>query len=191
MNRKIYLALLAAFCICRSLSAQQVAVKTNLLYWATSTPNVGVEMALSDHSTVGLSVNYNPWTVNNHAKIQHWFVQPEYRYWLSGKFTRSFFGAHLIAGQYEVGGFKLPFNVFSSFKSHHYKGWAVGLGVSYGYQFYISPHWNLEAVLGVGYVRTKYDCYDLEGNYSHTQSRNYLGPTQVGLSFIYLFNSRK
>lgn len=191
MNKKILLLLLAALCGCRSLSAQQVAVKTNLLYWATATPNIGAEMVLSDHSTVGLSVNFNPWTVNGHAKIQHWFVQPEYRYWINGKFTRHFLGAHLIAGQYKVGGFKLPFNVFSSFQSHHYKGWAVGMGVSYGYSFYISPHWNLEAVLGVGYVRTKYDCYDLDGNYSHTRSRNYLGPTQVGLSFVYLFNSRK
>lgn len=191
MNKRFFLTLLAVLCGYWSVSAQQVAVKTNLLYWATTTPNIGVEMALSDHFTVSLSANYNPWTVNDHAMIQHWFVQPEIRYWLSGKFTRSFIGAHMIAGQYKLGGFKLPFNLFSSFQSHHYKGWAVGVGLTYGYQFYISPHWNLEASLGVGYARTKYDRYDLEGNYDYTHSRNYFGPTHVGISFIYLFNARK
>lgn len=191
MNRKLFLTFLLVLCGSWSVSAQQIAVKTNLLYWATTTPNLGIEVALSDHSTVSISANYNPWTVNGRAKIQHWFIQPEYRYWLSGKFTRSFFGAHLIGGKYDMGGFKLPLNVFSSFRTHHYKGWAAGFGVSYGYQFYISPHWNLEAVIGIGYVRTKYDRHDLDGKYEYTHSRNYFGPTQIGLTFVYLFNSKK
>lgn len=110
---------------------QQVAVKTNALYWLTTTPNLGVEVALGDKSTLSLNANYNPWTIGSDNQIKHWLVQPEYRYWLCGKFTRSFFGAHLLYGRYNVGGFKLPFNVFPAFATHHYKGWAAGVGVSY------------------------------------------------------------
>ena len=63
MNKKILPALLLAVCCWAGASAQQVAVKTNLLYWAAATPNVGAEVAVGKHSTLGFSANYNPWTV--------------------------------------------------------------------------------------------------------------------------------
>lgn len=189
MNKKIFLSLILILsCSCLGVSAQQVAVKTNLLYWATATPNIGVEVAFSKHSTVSVAANYNPWVIGEDGKMQHWFIQPEYRYWVSEKFTRSFFGAHLLVGQFEVGGFQLPFNLFPSFSKHHYEGAAAGFGISYGYHFYISPHWSLEAVLGVGYARVRYNRTDAPGS---RVTRNYLGPTQAGISMVYLFNSKK
>ena len=60
MNKKILPALLLAVCCWAGASAQQVAVKTNLLYWAAATPNVGAEVAVGKHSTLGFSANYNP-----------------------------------------------------------------------------------------------------------------------------------
>ena len=63
MNKKILPALLLAVCCWAGASAQQVAVKTNLLYWATATPNVGAEVAVGKHSTLGFSANYNPWAI--------------------------------------------------------------------------------------------------------------------------------
>ena len=42
--------------------AQKVAVKTNLLYDATSTINLGTEFGLSPKWTLDVSANYNPWT---------------------------------------------------------------------------------------------------------------------------------
>lgn len=192
MHKKIVLSLLLAICLGTGVSAQQYAVKTNLLFWATGTPNIGAEVALSDHSTVSLSASYNPWTFRGDNKLQHWFIQPEYRYWISEKFTRSFFGVHLIGGGYEVGGFKLPLGLAPSMRANYYKGWAVGLGVSYGYSFYISPHWNLETSLGVGYARTSYKLRSVAtGRESKSTARNYFGPTQASITFVYLFNSKK
>lgn len=188
MKNKILLAALLTAGCWLGASAQQVAVKTNLLWWATTTMNLGAEVALSDHSTLNVTGNYNPWTVGQDGKLQHWLVQPEYRYWFSGKFTRGFVGVHLVGGQYELGGFKLPYNIFPSFHTNHYKGWAVGGGVSYGYHFYLGAHWNLEAVIGVGYARTRYSRSDCPGV---KISRNYFGPTQAGISIVYLFNSNK
>ena len=37
------------------------AIKTNALYWATSTPNLGIEVGLAKKLTLDISGNYNPW----------------------------------------------------------------------------------------------------------------------------------
>ena len=109
MMKKLFATmLLTGFCWLGA-SAQQVAVKTNLLYWAATTPNIGIDIAVGKHSTIGMTANYNPWTLGTDNKIQHWFLRPEYRYWVTEKYTRLYFGVHAIGGEFEVGGFKLPF----------------------------------------------------------------------------------
>lgn len=40
--------------------AQKVAVKTNVLYWATTTPNLGVEFGLGKKTSLELSVGIIP-----------------------------------------------------------------------------------------------------------------------------------
>lgn len=68
-----------------SLSANaQFAVKTNLLYDATTTPNVGAELAIGRQHTINLVYGINPWTFHSEKhgerKATHWVVQPEYRW---------------------------------------------------------------------------------------------------------------
>lgn len=72
--------------------AQDIAVKTNLLYWATSTPNIGFEFGLGKRTTLDLVGGYNPWTLNkdDNKKIKHWMVMPEFRYWLCERFNGHF-----------------------------------------------------------------------------------------------------
>lgn len=41
---------------------QQVAARTNALYWLTTTPNLGVEVALARKWSLEVSGNYNAWT---------------------------------------------------------------------------------------------------------------------------------
>lgn len=55
------------------------AIKTNALYWATSTPNLGFEVGLAKKITLDVSGNYNPWKFGNDCQIKHWPVQPELR----------------------------------------------------------------------------------------------------------------
>lgn len=47
-----------------SARAQDVALKTNLLYDATSTMNIGAEIGLSRKLTLDISGNLNPWVLN-------------------------------------------------------------------------------------------------------------------------------
>ena len=48
--------------------AQSLAVKTNALYWATATPNVGLEYAVAPRWTIGIGGGYNPWTFDKEKK---------------------------------------------------------------------------------------------------------------------------
>ena len=87
--------------------AQDIAVKTNLLYWATSTPNIGFEFGLGKRTTLDLVGGYNPWTLNkdDNKKIKHWMVMPEFRYWLCERFNGHFFGIHTGFAEYNISGF--------------------------------------------------------------------------------------
>ena len=168
--------------------AQKVSVKTNLLYDATATVNLGAEFALSPRWTLDLSANYNGWTFSDNKKWKHWLAQPEARYWLCEAFNGHFVGAHLLGGQYNVGGIDLPFDIFSDLKTHRYEGWYAGAGFVYGYQWLLGRRWSLEAALGLGYVRAQYDRYDCPhcGEWRGSGKKNYVGVTKAAVSLIYV-----
>lgn len=185
----VLLSICGAFFFMGKAHAQDFAVKTNLLYWATTTLNLQFEMGLGKQTTLEIGGNYNPWTFDNNKKLKHWMVQPELRVWTCERFNRGFWGFHLLGGEYNIGGIKLPFDAWPKLRTHRYEGWMAGLGVSYGYQWYLGPHWNLEATVGVGYIHFNGEkflgetCGDKCGN----DIKNYIGPTKAGLSLVYLF----
>ena len=45
--------------------AQKVALKSNLLYDATTTMNLGLEIGLARKWTLDIPVNYNPWKLSD------------------------------------------------------------------------------------------------------------------------------
>lgn len=55
------------FCVfvCVSVSAQKIAVKTNMLYDVTTTLNIGVEFSVAPKWTIDVSGNYNPFNLGN------------------------------------------------------------------------------------------------------------------------------
>ena len=102
--KKTLLLLISIFGIWQIITAQDVAIKTNTLYWLTTTPNLGVELSLSKKTTLELVGAYNPWTFKDDKKMHFWLAQPEVKYWFCEKFNGSFIGLHLHAAQY-FGGF--------------------------------------------------------------------------------------
>lgn len=156
--------------------AQEVAVKTNVAYWATATPNIGLEIGLGPRITFDLTGNYNPFKYKNDKKIAHWLIQPEWRLWTCERFRGHFFGIH---GHYA------RFN--GGIRKYRYDGWLAGGGISYGYQWIIGRRWNLEAEVGVGYARIDYDKYVRSkcGKFISSRNRDYVGPTKLSISFMY------
>lgn len=163
--------------------AQEVAAKTNLLYDITTTFNLGLEVGLGPRMTLDISGNYNPWRFHDY-RLKHGLIQPELRYWTCEKFNGHFFGLHGFYGSYNVGG--LPFN--SNIRHNRYQGYLYGGGLSYGYQWILNDHWNLEASIGLGYAYIRYKKYPCEdcGEMIKKDHRNYIGPTKAAISLIYI-----
>lgn len=173
--------------------AQDVALKTNLLYDALLTPSVGVEVGLAPKWTADVSGQINNWDVNNHLWKQ-WVIQPEARYWLCQRFSGHFFGAHALGGQYNFGHVDLPFKFlgtdFRELKEYRRQGWMVGAGIAYGYSWILDRHWNFEAEIGIGWIYTRYDtyrCADCGKKVKANTPHNYFGPTKAAINFVYTF----
>lgn len=170
------------------LTSPKTSLKTNLLYDATSSFNLGVEFKLSPKYTLDISANYNPWTFSEGKKLKHVWVQPELRYWTCEPFYGHFFGLHAIYTHYNIAKINIPFGLFDNLEKYRYQGDGYGAGISYGYQWMLSSRWNLEASLGVGYIlfdRKKYLC-DNCGKFIDKRKEHYFGPTKLGISLIYI-----
>lgn len=165
---------------------QSMGIKTNLLYDATTTINLGAEFRLSQRTSLDVPFNYNAWTFSDNRKWKHFLVQPEARLWTRETFSGSFFGLHGHYALYNVGA--LPSPPFTQYMAQHrFEGWLAGAGVSYGYRWNFSPRWGMEATVGVGYAYLSYDkfpCYTC-GRKIGSETKHYFGPTKAGVSLIF------
>jgi len=131
-------------------NAQRVALKSNLIDWATLSPNLAVEMRLNQRLTLDISAAANPlsFTIAD-MKATHFRFQPELRYW--------------------------------------FNSWAAGL--TYGYAFVLSRHWNMEATLGIGMAKLR--AFDYREGEEKPATPNLSKwspvPIRLGLSFSYIF----
>ena len=168
---------------------QQLVMKTNLLYDAGTTINLGVETRLSEKWTLDISGNYNPWSFSQNRQLKHILLQPEGRYWFCSAFNRHFVGMHLHGAIYNAGRLDLPGDFGAkNIQINRYKGWLAGAGVSYGYHWILRKRWSMEGTVGVGYAYLKYDKYYLCEEClqkSRAEHKHYFGPTKLGLSLIY------
>lgn len=174
---------------------QKVAVKTNLLYDIPAlTANAGVEFGLASRWTLDVSANYNGWTLSHDRRWKHWLVQPEARYWFCDRFAGHFLGAHLLGGQFNIGGVKNHIHFlgsdFSQVGYRRYQGWMIGVGVAYGYAWILGKHWNVEGEIGLGWIYTRYDSYPCANcgkKLAKNKTHNYVGPTKAAVNLVYTF----
>ncbi|MBQ3608888.1 MAG: DUF3575 domain-containing protein [Bacteroidaceae bacterium] len=157
---------------------QNVGIKTNVLYGLTTTLNLSAEIAINNQKSLEILGAYNPWTFHDDKKMRFWLLQPEFRHWFCEKFEGHFIGAHLHGAQF-----------FGGFRSKRYDGYLAGGGITYGYDWILSPHWNLELAVGAGYAHLwfkespRIPCLkDVED-----KRKNYWGLTKLSLSFTYIF----
>lgn len=181
-----------------SYSQNRLVVKSNLLYDATGTISIGGEYALSENTTLDLSTSFNLWEPKHsrEKRLNHILLQPEYRYWLYKSFKGHFFGAHAHYAYYNVGGDNWLLNsastISTSFdsdiKNHHFKGWLLGAGVSYGYHWILHKRWSLEPTIGFGYAYMNYEKYQnaVCGKKIKNGKKHYFGPTKIGVTLIFM-----
>ncbi len=190
MNLSVAAFLVLSIFHSQKADAQDFALKTNLLYDATATINLGAEVGLAPRWTLDVSGNFNGWSFKNGKQWKHILVQPEIRYWFCDRFAGHFVAAHALGGIYSLANLPLVSKFYPGLSDHRYEGWFAGAGVGYGYNWVLGWHWNLEAELGVGYIYTVYDSYRCVGcgkRESENNPRNYFGPTKAAVSLIYIF----
>ena len=166
-----------------------VGVKTNIPYWGTATFNAEVEVRLAKKWTLELEAGLNPFDGKKDdgsygRSLKHSRLHPELRYWFCESFHKHFLGLHIPYLLYNVSDVKLL-----GVENERSQGWGTGVGFSYGYQWLLSKHWNLEATVGVGYLYLDYDKYPCANCGSKIESghKHYFGPTQAAISIMYLF----
>lgn len=169
--------------------AQKVAAKTNLLYAATTSPNLALEVRTGKKTTLDVGGGISLWKFGEKTTWKHWMAQPEFRYWFCDAFNGHFLGLHAHGGQFNVGGLNIPIGRLEKLNDHRYQGYFYGAGLSYGYQWVLGRHWNLEASLGGGYARIHYEQFPCAhcGTKLDEGVYNYWGVTRGTLSLVYVF----
>ena len=166
--RKVVFTWAILACICMLGSAQTslknergatFALKTNALYWATTTPNLGLELRLAPKWTLDAEVGLNPFAPKTEdggfdKSIKHFRLHPEVRYWFCESFYKHFIGLHVPYVIYNISDIKLL-----GTENERHQGWGAGVGLSYGYSWVLSKHWNIEATIGAGYLYLESDIY--------------------------------
>lgn len=174
-------------------ASYEIDLKTNLIYDATSTFNLGIEIPLARRWSLDVAGNYNPWTFAGGRKWKHWMVQPEFRFWTKERQSGHFIGIHALGGVYNVNKIHLPYEVWPSTAIQRYEGWGAGAGLTYGYRWNFSERWGMEGQIGLGYIYTEYDTFCPEncGLKIGSGSKHYFGPTKIALNLIYRFGKKK
>lgn len=184
MRYTFLILLIQLLCHFSRVSAQTVSLRTNILLWATTTPNAGVEFAPSRKFTLGMNLAYNAWKLPKDMKLNLYLVEPEVRYWFCRKFEGHFLGVYGQYGHYNIG----QISFISSLTDKVLRGEFYGGGLCYGYHQALGDRWGIEYSLGVGYAYMPYekfrcvDCGERMGKFT----RSFIGPTRTGISIHYL-----
>lgn len=169
----------------------RVALRTNLLYDATLSPNLGVDVRVDSLRTIGLLAGVNAWDIDKakNKKWRHMLFSLRARKYRDSLFHKGYYEADLIYSHFNVGNTKIPFGIYSAVKDRRLQGDLIALGGKYGYSWILSRSWRIEAEAGVavGYAWFKeYDC-DHCGTYYGKGDRIFLLP-QLGINVVYIIN---
>ena len=120
-------------------NAQRIAVSSDVLKWATLSPNVGVELAFSRHHAFSFSAATCPFRASDRLSVTHLTVIPEYKYWLNMPFYGHYVGANLLYSSYKATG-----------SSYSGSGNIIAACADYGYSFILGKRWNIVPFAGLG-----------------------------------------
>lgn len=175
--RRAALAIALSLGAWSSASAQRIGIKTNALYWAAATPNLGVEFRLNRHLTLDVEGAFNKFSIKSHSSRAVAFM-PEMRYWLSARPQAGhFIGVMALAADYKV-----------NLNGKWHNGDIAGAGATYGYSFVLSRRWSFEATAGIGLARIREKKYK-EGEAAPKTANNSKwtpAPLKLGATFTYL-----
>ena len=166
------------------------AVKSNLLYDAALTPNLGIEAEFGDCWSVSADWMCAWWRKRNvHRFWRVYGGELELRrWWHSQAGEMSLTGHH--AGVYCQ---MLTYDL--GFGSRGYQGdrWSHAVGLSYGYSLPLGRYFNIDFSIGIGCLWGEYKKYHIEDNcyvWRSTNNRRWFGPTKAEVSIVYVIGGK-
>lgn len=154
-----------------------LALRANLLRWATLTPDLGVEWRIGPSWGIAVNGSWTSWTWNDNARCYAlWELSPELR-WYLGKQKRGYLGLLYKVGQFN---YKLC--------GTGRQGDLMGGGITGGYQLRLNRALSLDFNLGLGYLNADYEKYITvngvrvrRGN----EIRGWWGPINAGVTLVW------
>lgn len=154
-----------------------LALRTNLLRWATLTPDLGIEWRISRHAGILVNGSWTSWTWNsNDRRYALWEVAPEVR-WYLGKEKRGYIGA-----MYKIGEFNYKLSATGR------QGDLMGGGITGGYQLKLNNTLSLDFNLGLGYIHADYEKYTVIDGVrvrDGKETKNWWGPVSAGVTLTW------
>lgn len=154
-----------------------VALRANLLRWATLTPDLGLEWRVNSSWSIVVNGSWTSWSWNGKdRRYALWEVMPEVRYYI-GEQKAGYVGAMFKAGQFN---YKLS--------ETGKQGDLMGGGLVGGYQLRLNNALSLDFSLGVGYVNADYEKYTVIDGVRVRQgkeTKNWWGPTSAGVTLVW------
>lgn len=174
---------------------------TNLLYDALAIPNIGVDIYLGNHVTVGGSWMYAWWS--DATRFRYWRIyggELNARLWWGS--AKPLTGHHLgLAGgiytfDFQWGGRGHMGGIPGGTLWDRFN---YAASLEYGYTLPLTRRLNLDFSISAGYVGGEYREYiPVDGHevWLVTKNRHYIGPTRLGISLVWLLgrdniNSKK
>lgn len=177
---------------------QGPALRTNLFYWGSGTPNLGVEVPFAPHWSAGGNVGFKPWDRffgNDASKTapRRWrnlVVSPEVRWYPDTVGNGFFVGADLLYTHYNTGNVKFPLGLYKNTRDGYMQGNLFGGGLTLGYSWWLSRSLRLEVEAGAAAGWFSHDTYYVNERCQNCIVDHQKGPAVVpklGLNLAYTF----
>ncbi|WP_294601203.1 DUF3575 domain-containing protein [uncultured Bacteroides sp.] len=195
MKRMMLLLLLLPLCSLKGMGQENpvqtdtylLGLRTNLLYDALALPTLGIEWRISPAMGIRLDGSRAQWGSQRGRVQKVWLLSPEVRWYLQQQ-RRLYLGLSANVGRYNI--YKYILGGILSDGDTGYQGHLWSAGLTVGYQLPLARHLALDFGLGLGYTRSGYDSFTLQGDGTRTYKqrdrvKNLWGPTQVSVSLVW------
>lgn len=187
MNYFKYVIILLSALLASRAGAQEFSVSTNALgYLNLGTINMEAAMGVSRHWSVNLDLRYNPFTYPGREGVADQMQSRQRTVALGGRF----WPWHIHSGWWLAGKAQYQeFNVGGLTEAETREGDRVGGGLTGGYTYMLSPHFNIEA--GAGFwagheIYTVYACPEC-GRKVDSGEKNFILANDLILGLVYVF----
>ena len=159
--------------------SNQLRLKSNVLPWCLTIPNIGGEYTLGEKWSVALDIWFCHWKLSDKFSVKTVAIFPEGRWWLKSNRKGSFFNVHLNVAWYNVRA--------NAYRYQDSGRPLLGGGIGYGYRLEFNQRWGMEFEIGAGVANTKYDRYYnvKNGALKDTRVTTYWGIDRAAVSFTY------